>query len=121
MNWRKALKYIYGAFFVVAGVNHFVDPSFYLKMMPPYLPAHEALNYISGAAEIVLGIALMVPKTQRMAAWGLIALLIAVFPANLYMAQNPELFGISADALYVRLPMQLVLIYFAWRFTRKPA
>ena len=73
-------------FFVAVGVTHFTHPAFFLKIMPPALPAHLALVYLSGAFEILGGLGLLVPRTRRFAGWGLIALLIAVFPANLYMA-----------------------------------
>jgi uncharacterized membrane protein len=70
-------------FYVLVGINHFRDPGFYLKMMPPYLPWHAQLVLLSGVAEIGLGLALLVPPLRIYAAWGIVALLIAVFPANL--------------------------------------
>ena len=101
--------------FVVAGANHFLNANFYLRMMPPILPAHLFLVYLSGVCEIVLGVLLLIPKYTKFAAWGLIALLIAVFPANIYMAMNPQIFSeISPTAQYIRLPVQLVLI--AWAY-----
>lgn len=100
---------------IAAGAYHFINPNFYLRMMPPVLPAHSFLVYLSGAFEIVLGVLLLIPKFTRLAAWGLIALFIAVYPANIYMALNPELFPeFSSTALYLRLPLQIVLI--AWAF-----
>jgi len=105
--------------FVLAGINHFINPDFYLKMMPPVLPAHLFLVYLSGVFEVALGILLLIPKFTRLAAWGLIALLIAVFPANIYMAMNAEIFPeFSPTALYLRLPLQLVIIAWAFWFTR---
>lgn len=105
--------------FALAGINHFIDAAFYLRMMPPVLPAPLFLVYLSGIFEIALGVLLLVPKFSRLAAWGLIALLVAVFPANIYMAMNPQLFaGISPTALYLRLPLQLVLIAWAYWFTK---
>jgi uncharacterized membrane protein len=112
-------KVVLGLLFVLAGVNHFVDTPFYLSMMPPYLPWHYALVIVSGVAEIVLGIALLIPKFCHLAAWGLIALLIAVFPANIYMASHPVLFPeIPTALLWVRLPLQLVLIFWTFWYTR---
>ncbi len=89
---KLLLKWVLGLLFAVAGVNHFWRPDFYLGIMPPYLPWHLELVYASGLFEIVLGILLLVPKTSSLAAWGLIALLIAVFPANLHMALNTALY-----------------------------
>ena len=116
---KKILKYIFAVAFILAGINHFLNPQFYLKMMPPVLPAHLFLNYLSGAFEILFGILLLIPRFSRLAAWLIIALLIAVFPANIYMAMNPQMFpDISPTALYLRLPLQLVLIAWAFWFTR---
>lgn len=116
---KRILQYLLAAFFVVAGLNHFINPDFYLAIMPPYLPWHLELVYLSGFFEVALGILLLVPKFTAIAAWGLIALLIAVFPANLHMALNPELFSqFSATALWLRLPLQFVLIAWAYWYTR---
>jgi uncharacterized membrane protein len=119
---QLASQWLLGALFVAAGVVHFVKPDFYLKMMPPYLPWHRELVFASGVFEIVGGVALLVPRLRRVAAWGLIVLLVAVFPANVHMALNPELFpGIPAVALWARLPLQLALIAWAHWFTRPEA
>lgn len=116
---KTAGRIIFAVFFIAAGANHFINPEFYLKIMPPYLPWHLPLVLISGIAQIVLGAALLVPRFCRWAAWGLIALLIAVFPANVYMTQNPELYpDIPAVALWLRLPLQGVLILWAYFYTR---
>lgn len=106
---------------ILAGVNHFLDPGVYVAMMPKALPAPVALVYISGVAEIVVGVGLLVPATRRLAAWGLVALLVAVFPANINMAVNHLPLGetvVPAWALWGRLPLQLVLIFWAWCYTR---
>lgn len=116
---KAILKYLLCVFFVVAGLNHFVNPAFYLKIMPPYLPLHHFLVYLSGFFEIALGLLILIPVWTRSAAWGLIALLIAVFPANLHMALNPELYPeINPIALWLRLPLQAVFIAWAYWFTR---
>lgn len=114
---KTVLLYIMAALYIAAGVNHFIKPRMYVKIIPPYLPAPEVLNYVAGAAEVVLGIGLLFPVTRTWAAWGLIALLIAVFPANLYMYQK-NTFGIPSWILLARLPLQLVLIAWAWWYTR---
>lgn len=116
----KALsRVIFGLAFVLAGLNHFVNPDFYVRIMPPYLPWHLALAYVSGIAEVVLGAMLLVPRWSRLAAWGLVALLVAIFPANVYMAMNPQAFpDVAPLLLYLRLPLQGVLILWAWWYTR---
>ena len=103
----------------LAGINHFLNAPFYLKMMPPYLPWHLTLVYVSGVCEIALGLLLLQPRFTKMAAWGLILLFIAVFPANLYMTMNPQLYPeINPAALYWRLPFQPIFIAWAYWFTR---
>ncbi len=116
---KTILKWLFGIAFILAGANHFINPPFYLKMMPPVLPAHLFLIYLSGIIEIVLGVLLLIPKFTKFAAWSLIALLIAVFPANIYMVMNPQLFNeFSMISLYVRLPIQFVLIVWAFWLTK---
>jgi uncharacterized membrane protein len=116
---KAFMKYLLGMFFVSTGILHFVRPEFYLKIMPPYLPGHLELVYLSGAAEILLGVLVVIPKYTRTAAWGLIALLVAVFPANIYLAMNPQIIPtVSPTAHLIRLPIQLVFIAWAWWFTR---
>lgn len=116
---KLILKYLLSVLFVLAGLNHFINTGFYLKIMPPYLPWHLFLVYLSGFFEIALGVMLLIPKFARTAAWGLIALLIAVFPANIYMAVNSELYReFSPIALWIRLPFQAVFIAWAYWYTR---
>jgi uncharacterized membrane protein len=113
------LKWIFGIAFILAGINHFLNTNFYLRMMPPIFPAHLFLIYLSGVCETVLGVLLLIPKFTKFASLSLIALLIAVFPANIYMALNPQIFPeISPIAQYIRLPIQLILIAWAYWFTR---
>ena len=112
-------KYLLGAVFVGAGILHFVLPRVYLSIMPPMLPDPLALVYLSGLLEMLGGIGLMVPVSRKLAAWGLVALLIAVWPANLFMAMHPEKFpGMPAWSLWARLPLQLPLIWWAWIYTK---
>ncbi len=107
-----------GALYILAGLNHFRKPKMYERIIPPAFPAPKALNLISGAAEVVLGALIMVPQCSETAAWGIIVLLIAVFPANIYMAVNKKAgFGLPLWVLYLRLPLQLLLIYWAWLYT----
>ena len=116
---RVIVRVLFGAFFVVAGVTHFTNRDFFTSIVPPYLPWPELLVYVSGVAEIALGVLLMVPATTRIAASGLIALLIAVFPANIHMAMNPQLYpDTPLAALLIRLPLQGLLIAVAFWFTR---
>jgi uncharacterized membrane protein len=113
---RRAL----GAFFICAGINHFVMPRAYRRIVPPRLGGHAApLVAISGAAEVAGGVGVLLEPTRRAARAGLIALLAAVFPANLYMARVPERFpGIPRWALYARLPLQPLMMWWAWRASR---
>jgi uncharacterized membrane protein len=112
-------KWVFAALFVAGGIGHFVKTDVYMKIMPPYLPYHWALVLLSGVFEVVLGILLLVPGTSRIAAWGLMALLVAVFPANLFMYQHPERFALSPTLLLLRLPLQVVLILWAYAYTRR--
>ena len=101
--------------FISVGVTHFTNEEFFVSIMPPYLPWHLELVYISGVFEILGGAGLLVPRLRTVAGWGLIALMIAVFPANLHMAMNPDLFpDVSPAALNLRLPMQFVMIAIVW-------
>ncbi len=101
--------------FVAVGVTHFTNPDFFVAIVPPYLPAPLALVYISGFFEVLGGAGLLIPRLRRTAGWGLIALMIAVYPANIHMAMNPEQFpDVSPTALYVRLPIQFVMIGIVW-------
>jgi len=119
MSRRQLSLYLMAALYAGAGVLHFVAPAVYARIVPPYLPAPLALVYLSGAAELAGGLGLLLPATRRLAAGGLILLLIAVFPANVYMAQhNAELFQLPAWLLWARLPLQGVLIWWAWQFAR---
>ena len=120
MNRLKDIsRWLFGLFFIAAGANHFVNTPFYVSIMPPYLPWPVALVYISGVAEIGLGGLLLFERWSRLAAWGLIALLIAVFPANVHMALHPELYQwASSLGLWLRLPLQGALIAWAYWYTR---
>jgi uncharacterized membrane protein len=107
-----------GAFFIGAGLMHFARPRWYRAIMPRSLPAHRELVAASGAAEIAGGAAVLGARTSRAGGWWLIATLIAVFPANVHMAQHPERYRkIPRWALYARLPVQGLFIYWMWLAT----
>jgi len=110
--------YLMAILYIVAGINHFRVPRLYLKIIPPYFPKPKTLNLICGGSEIVLGAALCIPMLTKFAAWGIIALLIAVFPANIYMYldDNASL-GIPSWLRLIRLPLQLGLIWWAYIYT----
>ena len=123
---KRPLLFVMGPAYVVAGVMHFVVPEAYVQVMPPVMPAPLALVYLSGVAEVALGVGVLYPRTRRYAAWGLVALLVAVFPANVYMATSGVVvegtpFGTldpSAAERWGRLPLQAVLVAWAWWYTR---
>ena len=112
---KKIARWLLATAFILAGWNHFRDPPFYMAIIPPWLPRPELLNAISGAAEMAGGLGILVLQLRRAAAWGLIALLIAVFPANIHMVMNDVAGkGITPWVLWLRLPFQLVFIYWVY-------
>ena len=110
--------YLMALLYVVAGINHFVHPAFYEKMIANFLPDTALIVKMSGLAEITLGSFLLFPKTKRIAAYGVILLLIVVFPANINMALHPQLWPISPLFLLMRLLFQFVLIYWAYQISK---
>jgi uncharacterized membrane protein len=116
LSWRLLAN-----LFIGAGVNHFVMARAYEQIVPPRLRGHaKEIVQISGVAEIVGGVGVLVPATRRVSGLGLIALLAAVFPANVYMAREPQRFRkIPRWALYGRLPLQPLMMLWAWRATRR--
>ena len=121
---KRPLLLVMGPMYVVAGVFHFLVPELYVQIVPPVFPAPSALVYLSGLAEIAVGIGLLFPRTRRYAAWATIALLVAVFPANVYMATSavvvegmPGSGDPSALVRWGRLPIQAVLILWAFWYT----
>jgi uncharacterized membrane protein len=117
--FKTLTRYLLGALFIIAGINHFVHTAFYLSIMPPYLPWHLELVYLSGVAEAGLGAMVLVRRWAVWAGWGLIALMVAVFPANLHMATHPDLYpSLSKLGLWLRLPLQGLLIAWAYWYTR---
>jgi len=111
-------RYLIGTIFVLAGLLHFLKPAFYVKIMPDYIPRHKTMVYLSGAAEIAGGIGMFVPEVRPEAAFGLILLLLAVFPANIDMAvksvKKRGWFDLYSLLLILRLPLQFVLMYWVY-------
>lgn len=115
----RPARLIMGVLYIAAGTLHFLATRGYTGMVPVYLPAHRELVYLSGAAEILGGIGVLLPPTRRAAAWGVILLLIAVFPANVTLITEHARFpSVPLWAAWLRLPLQLPLIYWAWLYTR---
>jgi uncharacterized membrane protein len=121
---KRPLLYLMGPGYVVAGVMHFIVPELYVQIIPPIFPAALALVYLSGIVEIAVGIGLLVPRTRRHAAWARVALLVVIFPANIYMATH----GVVIEGMpgggdpselvrWGRLPLQGVLILWALWYT----
>ena len=118
-SWRKLVLLGLAGVFINVGVDHFINPEFYLAIMPPSFPLHAEAVYISGFFEILGGVCLLVPRLRKIAGWGLVALLICVYPANIYMALTPEAFPeIPLSLLYFRLALQFLFFYWAYSVTR---
>jgi uncharacterized membrane protein len=116
-GWRVILRWLAAIGFSLAGANHFRHAEFYCRIVPPGLGPPGTLVALSGACEIAGGIGLLIPPLRRAAGWGLIALLVAVFPANIFMALSPQRFAdlhIAPWLLWIRLPLQLVFIAIVW-------
>ena len=117
-NWLfECMRVVAAVFFITAGLNHFRSFGFYERIVPPMLPWPGVIVAVSGVAEMIGGLGLLICRLRRAASWGLIALLVAVFPANLYMALEPERFAdlhLSEWILWARLPVQAVLIAWVW-------
>lgn len=114
---KTALRYLLSAIVIATGITHFVKPEPFMKIVPDWLPAHRMLVLVSGFFEILGGVGLQIPRVRKPAAWGLAALFLAVFPANINMAVNRILVD-NPVILWGRLPFQAVLIAWAWWYTR---
>jgi uncharacterized membrane protein len=117
VRMRTILRWGLTLLMVIAGINHFIHPAAYVAIVPDAFPAHAALVNASGLAEILGGLGLILPATRRLAGWGLIALLVAVFPANVNMAIHHLALGtrdVPAWALWARLPLQAALVLWAY-------
>lgn len=122
--YKRALLWILSLSMIGVGVLHFANPAPFVRIVPDWLPAPEALVYVSGFFEVLGGVGVLLPATRRWAAWGLVALYVAVFPANIHMAIHEIQLEPGGDmpvwAMWARLPLQVVLIAWAWWFTRPP-
>lgn len=110
-------QYIIGALFVLAGANHFRKPKIYERIIPPYIPAKGTMVMISGIAEMILGFMILTPESQKIGAWGIIALLILFIPVHIYMLQN-EKAGMKLPkwVLILRIPLQFLLMVWAFQY-----
>ena len=116
---RKLSLFGISVFFIYFGIDHFINPEFYLSIMPPIFPLHLEAVYLSGLFEILGGVGVLIARTRSIAGWGLLVLLIAVYPANIYMALTPEAFpDIPLFVLYFRLALQFLFFYWAYSITR---
>ena len=118
---KSFLIIISSIFYVIVGIKHFIEPEYFLSIVPPYLPYHLELVYISGLFEILFGLIILFPKYRYYGAIGLILLLVAVFPANIYLAQSKEAqeaIGATQEIATWRLPIQGVLIWIAYFIRR---
>jgi uncharacterized membrane protein len=114
---KYILIIISSVFYVIVGIKHFIDPNYFLAIVPPYLPYHLELVYISGVFEIAFGLMILIPKYRYWGSIGLILLLVAVFPANIYLAQSTqaqEAIGATQDIATWRLPVQGIFIWIAY-------
>ena len=115
---KSLSKYVLTFFWIGAGTLHFIRPDSYLKIMPPYVPWPLGLVYLSGFFELLFGLLLLVPRFSRLAAWGIIALLIAIFPANVYLYQHQDIIPGPPLLHLLRLPLQAVFILWAFWHTK---
>ncbi len=113
---KKLSLILMSLLYISAGIYHFINPTFYLKIMPDYIPAHLIMIYLSGAIEIILGVALLIKKFQKTAGWLIILMLIAFLPLHIKMIQDTWIsLNIKFITAIVRLPLQFVLIYWAYK------
>ena len=124
--WRRdplrTGRFLMSVLSLAAGAGHWIATDLFVSVMPDYLPAHRALVLVSGAAEMAGGVGLLLPRTRRLAAAGITVLLLAVFPANVWMAQHPERFpSVPGWILWARVPFQLPLRWWAWLYVRRDA
>ena len=116
--WRKIALFSFSFIFIYVGIDHFINPDFYLSIMPPAFPLHLEAVLISGFFEILGGVGILISRIRKFAAWGLAALIVAVYPANIYMALSPESFpDYPLYLLYFRLVLQFFIFYWAYLLT----
>lgn len=110
-------QYLLGLLLILAGANHFRQPKIYLRIMPPYIPAHSTMVSLSGIIEMVLGFMLLNPETQMLAAWGIITMLVVFIPVHIYMLQSDRAsLKMPQWLLWLRLPLQFGLMYWAYLY-----
>ena len=123
MKYFKLISiYFFGPAYIYIGIRHLTEPNFFLSIMPNYLSFHLELVYLSGFFEVLFGVMLLFKKYRVLAAKGLILLLIAVFPANIYLSQSSlaqSLLDITQETAIIRLPFQVLFILFAYWFTKE--
>ena len=117
INWHLTFLGIFCAFFIWAGISHFINPRFFFSITPPWVPYPKVINYVVGTIEIALGVIMWMDDYRKIAAWGTIALLIAVFPANIYHHQKARKKQKRVTSTMIRLPVQILLIYWAYYYT----
>ena len=115
---KRVLRYLLSGFVIYVGITHFTPLDFMRSIMPPYIPYHDFMIYLSGVIEITLGAGLLIKRFRRLAAWGMILLFIAVFPANVYLFQNQEIVPAPYSLHVLRMLLQPVFILWAYWYTR---
>lgn len=107
-----------GVLFILAGVNHFRNPKMYERIIPPYIPSHKNMVVVSGLAEMILGMMLLIPENQSIAAWGIILMLVVFFSVHFYMLQDQRAsMKLPKWVLILRIPLQFILIWWAYQYT----
>ena len=116
---KLGTRYLLGVLFVILGINHFVDPDFYMKLMPGYLPLHYELVILSGITEVIAGAMLFYGPTVRLGAWGIVAMLVIFLLVHVHMIVHAELYpNVPLWVLWLRLVFQFLFIAWAWWYTR---
>lgn len=126
MSYRNTLKVscllVLSFLYIIVGVKHFTNPNYFLAIMPPYIPYHKFMVYLSGLLEILFALMMIFKKTRFYGCWGIIFLLIAVFPANIYLYNSEipqKILSVTKQEALIRLPYQLPLLLFAFWHSKK--
>ena len=120
INFKNITRYLMSIFYISIGINHFISPDWFVRIVPPYMSYEYELVYISGFFEIILGVLLFFSRFKRITRWGLILLLIAVYPANIYLAQtNGAAMDTTPLVAWGRLPIQFIFVYLAFWHTKE--
>ncbi|PKP24929.1 MAG: hypothetical protein CVU03_10355 [Bacteroidetes bacterium HGW-Bacteroidetes-2] len=110
-------QYLMAVIYILAGIHHFRKPKLYERIIPPYIPAHKSMVILSGIAEMVLGLMLLIPENQHIAAWGIILMLILFFTVHIYMLQEEKAaLKLPKWVLFLRIPLQILLIFWAYQY-----